>query len=160
MYAPSVLRIYTLDKRSTIVYTRTSIPVTSGLFIMEDAMARILVVDDEQPNRDMLCRVLELDNHAVETAENGLIALERLRAVAMPLIELVVSDFDMPKLDGGGLARAVRDDERLHGLPFIIVTGDRTRQNVFGVDAFLYKPLDFSALRATVAQLLQPRAPS
>ena len=81
----------------------------------------ILVVDDETEVGEVLAEMLSVDGHQVETAANGVIALEKLRERAY---DLVVSDLRMPELDGPGLYREV---ERRHPAllgRFIFLTGD------------------------------------
>jgi CheY-like chemotaxis protein len=85
------------------------------------AGVRILLVDDEPEVRDVLAELLASEGHRVETAEDGLAALERIEQGAY---DLIVSDLRMPRLDGPGLYREVV--RRWPGLTrrFIFTTGD------------------------------------
>ncbi len=81
----------------------------------------ILVVDDEEEVANVLAEMLSVDGHRVETAANGVVALEKLQ---QRTFDLILSDVRMPELDGPGLYREV---ERRHpGLArrFVFLTGD------------------------------------
>ncbi|MCB9515871.1 MAG: sigma-54-dependent Fis family transcriptional regulator [Candidatus Latescibacteria bacterium] len=69
--------------------------------------ARILLVDDEELNREYMSELLEEQGYAVETAEDGLAALARLRETDF---DLLVTDLNMPRLDGLGLLRRVQEE--------------------------------------------------
>lgn len=119
-------------------------------------MATILVVDDYSTSQRLLSYILQQSNHDVVTAINGLQALERLAETS---IDLVVTDLNMPKLDGFGLLQRLRDDERYKALPVIILTGssyerDLLRAKAAGVTGFLTKPIDSEELIATVDQMM------
>ncbi len=70
-------------------------------------MAHILIIDDDPALLDVLALALEDEGHEVQTAEDGMRGLERLRARPP---ELVVSDINMPELDGFALCRELRAD--------------------------------------------------
>jgi len=80
---------------------------------------KILVVDDDPFVRDMLTMILEASGYTIVTAENGLEALGK--AIADTTIDLIVSDVNMPEMDGIQLIKELRS----HGLdvPIIMVTG-------------------------------------
>src|SRR5262245_8408038 len=80
-------------------------------------MATVLVVDDSAVDRRLVSGLLRQGNLQVELAENGRDALERMRATP---VDLVVTDLQMPELDGLGLVRQIRD----HGphVPVILIT--------------------------------------
>ncbi|MHC5035651.1 MAG: ATP-binding response regulator, partial [Planctomycetota bacterium] len=101
----------------------------------------VLVVEDDAGTREMLRRVLEKEGWAVEQAQNGQVALDRM-AAATP--SLIVLDLIMPVMDGFEFALRVRKVEPWHDIPIIVVTGkdvteeDRRRLNG-GVVAILQK---------------------
>ena len=70
-------------------------------------MIRILVADDDPLVREMIAMILEDEGYTVETAEHGAEALKKFNAEES--IGLIVSDMNMPELDGLGLIKAVRD---------------------------------------------------
>ena len=93
----------------------------------------------------------------IHEAENGQEAL--LKALAQPL-DLIISDFNMPELDGMGLLRAVRGHQAIRKLPFILITGRGDRELVVkaaqaGVNNYLVKPFDDSTLRQKMEAVLE-----
>src|SRR4051794_8588081 len=81
-------------------------------------MARILVVDDEQSNRQMVLTILRESGHTVEGASNGEVALSHLETGVW---DLLITDMHMPVMDGVELISQCRD---LHpGLPVIAISG-------------------------------------
>jgi len=119
--------------------------------------ARILVVDDSLTTRTLERSVLESVGHQVVTAGNG---EEAWRLLQEQEIDLVVSDVEMPHMDGFTLTENIRQSRRLGKLPVVLVTGlasdgDRTRGTQVGADAYLVKSsFDQSALLSLVARLL------
>ena len=110
---------------------------------------RILIAEDDENSRLMLCAALEARGHSVQAAANGRQALEL--ALAQPP-ELVVSDILMPELDGYGLCRAVRGHPQLAATPFVFYTAtftDRRDEELayqLGADLFLVKPCEIDKL--------------
>src|SRR5262249_48179960 len=90
-------------------------------------MARILVVDDEPESLKLLVLLLGLEGHDVEGACDGIDALTHLEARPY---DLLISDFNMPRLDGAGLYRALErlHPEFLHRLIFVSGTNARGSQ--------------------------------
>jgi len=117
--------------------------------------ARILVVDDDVFNRDVLTLFLRGLGHDVELAKDG---AEGVRAVAAGRFDLVLMDVRMPGMDGYAAARAIRAGEPRR-LPVVAVTasrddGERERCLVAGMDDYLSKPVDPELLAQTVAHWL------
>jgi two-component system chemotaxis sensor kinase CheA len=105
------------------------------------ARPRVLVVDDSLTTRTLHRQVLEAAGFEVETAGNGEQAWDVLR-VRQP--ELVVSDVQMPRLDGLGLARRIRADPATAELPVILISSldaeeDHARATAAGASAYLTK---------------------
>lgn len=120
-------------------------------------MARILLVDDEEPIRTFLRRGLEVDGHDVTVAIDGADGLGRL-AEAGGAFDLVLTDIRMPMLDGIALALAAKRD--YPRLVILLMTGfadQRERATALeGVVAdVLTKPFSLADLRAKVAQTLR-----
>src|SRR5215211_6273227 len=117
----------------------------------------VLVVDDTTVVRELERSILEEAGYRVRTAGDG---HEALAALAGELPDLVVTDVDMPNLDGLELTRAIRADRALAGLPVVVVTSkaaeaDRLRAMEAGADAYLRKgDLDQRALLEVVGRLL------
>lgn len=122
-----------------------------------DAPRRLLVVDDSVTTRALMQAILESAGFNVQTAADGRFALEKLDQTKF---DLVVSDVDMPRLNGFGLTEAIRKSDRLARLPVILVTArgtdeDKARGIQAGADGYIVKA-DFEGnnLVETIQQLL------
>ena len=119
---------------------------------------RILVVEDSFTVRELQRSILETAGYQVVTARDG---AEALRVVGRdPLITLVITDLEMPELDGLELTRAIRADPARSSLPVVIVTShgseeDQRKGIAAGADAYMAKRnFDQQALLATVERLV------
>ena len=121
--------------------------------------ASILIVDDEPEVASLLAEILEDDAHRVETAYNGLAALDKLRDGTY---DLIISDLRMPHLDGPGLYREVARHHPQKVRRIIFVTGDtlgpesaeflrRSAAPRFG------KPFEPDDVRRVIDQVLRAR---
>lgn len=116
-------------------------------------MSKLLVVDDSSTIRRIILRVLRQANLAVDDileAESGLEALASLRR--HPDIDLVLSDVDMPEMNGVDFVRAVRARHSKERLPVIMVTTERGRALAAsaieeGANALVCKPFTPDAIR-------------
>ena len=121
------------------------------------AAPAILVVDDSFTTRTLEKSILEAAGYRVTTAVDGAEALEILQRDGA---DLVVSDIEMPRLDGLSLASILKRDPRFAAMPVVLVTsldrpGDRERGLATGADAYVVKGrFDQHELLATVRQLL------
>jgi signal transduction histidine kinase/DNA-binding response OmpR family regulator len=118
----------------------------------------VLVVDDEPQILLLISRFLQRSGYKVETAENGMLALERLSERPFALI---LSDLKMPHMDGVRLLQEVR--ERHPDTLFILMTGFATLDSAVsvlrhGAYDYLTKPLDLDDLRSTVRRALEHHA--
>jgi len=117
----------------------------------------ILVVDDSLTTRTLEKSILEAHGYQVRLAFDGLEALGRLRAEH---IDLVISDIQMPRLDGFGLLQAIKGDAALKAVPVILVSSleareDRERGLALGADAYVTKrKFDQKELLETIGQFL------
>jgi two-component system chemotaxis sensor kinase CheA len=120
--------------------------------------SKVLVVEDSFTVRELQRSILEAAGYEVATAENGRDALEHLDG--NPDVGLVVTDLEMPVLDGLELTAAIRSDTRRSALPVVIITSlgteeDRQRGIDAGADAYVVKSAyDQQALLATVGRLI------
>ncbi|WP_084718313.1 response regulator transcription factor [Streptacidiphilus carbonis] len=121
----------------------------------EDALARILVVDDEPALRDALESSLAFEGYEVTTASDG---LEALDAIAEKSPDLVLLDVMMPRMDGLTTVRRLRS--RGDTVPVLMLTardavGDRVTGLDVGADDYLAKPFELDELLARVRALLR-----
>jgi chemosensory pili system protein ChpA (sensor histidine kinase/response regulator) len=112
----------------------------------------VLVVDDSITVRRVTQRLLAREGYRVSMAADGLQALERL-AEEKPAV--VLSDIEMPRMDGFDLARNIRGDARLKDLPIIMITSriaekHREHAKELGVDHYLGKPYSEEELLSLV----------
>lgn len=118
---------------------------------MELPALKILVVDDDRLSLRIMEKNLANKGYAVVTAENGVTAFERLEGDKD--ISLVITDWNMPLMDGVELCRKARVLKRSRYLPLILLTARGEKQDLIeglnaGADAFISKPMDFSELQA------------
>ncbi|MBS3934916.1 MAG: response regulator, partial [Sulfuritalea sp.] len=123
----------------------------------------ILVVEDNEINRQVITRQLALLGYAADLAGDGLEAIERLRGADYAL---VLTDLHMPAMDGYELAIAERGRERVHGgrrVPIVALTanalkGEAQRCQAAGMDDYLSKPVALDELKAMLDKWLAPQA--
>jgi sigma-B regulation protein RsbU (phosphoserine phosphatase) len=121
--------------------------------------ARLLVVDDDVMNVDLLKVRLEIEGYEVATAPNGKQALEHLRTAAC---DLVLLDIVMPEMDGYAVLQAMKGDERFRNLPVIMISGLDDLNSVaqcieLGADDYLPKPFKPILLRARINACLEKK---
>ena len=118
---------------------------------------RFLVVDDFAPMREIIRKVLqELGYEHIQEANDGATALPLLQATHF---DLLITDWNMPKLAGIDLLRAVRAEPKTAKLPVLMVTAEVKREQIIaatqaGVNGYIIKPFTPSALAAKVQQIL------
>lgn len=118
---------------------------------------RVLVVDDSLTTRSLVRSILEAAGYSVAVAVDG---MDALAVVRREPIDLVVTDVDMPRMDGFEMTTQIRRDYRLRQMPVILVTSfdapkDRDRGVAVGADAYIVKSgFDQDQLLATIGRLL------
>lgn len=105
---------------------------------------KILAVDDSRTMRDMLTLALTAAGMEVTTAEDGLHGLEVLADCAP---DAIISDINMPRLDGFGFIEAVRRIERMRAIPILVLTTEsapelKARARSAGATGWIVKPFD------------------
>tara|TARA_Y100000385_G_scaffold291193_1_gene367767 strand:+ start:1565 stop:1948 length:384 start_codon:yes stop_codon:yes gene_type:complete len=120
---------------------------------MTDTSRRILLVEDNQVNRNMLIRRLERAGHSVITAADGAIALDMMLKERPAL---VLMDMNLPVKDGWTACREAQADPKIRDIPIIALTAhameeDRARALDAGCADFATKPVDFPALLTVIA---------
>ena len=117
----------------------------------------ILVVDDQEINRDLLCDILE-ENYELIYAENGKEALEQMRA-NIDELSIVLLDLRMPVMNGMEVLEIVRNDERLRQIPIIVLTADKNAELQalqMGALDFITKPFDMrEVIQARVSRIIE-----
>jgi two-component system, cell cycle response regulator DivK len=111
-------------------------------------MPRILLVEDNEMNRDMLTRRLQRRGHHVDVAVDGREGVERARALRP---DLILMDMSLPVLDGWEATRTLKADADAAHIPIIALTahamaGDEQRAREAGCDDFDTKPIDLPRL--------------
>jgi CheY-like chemotaxis protein len=122
-------------------------------------MARILVVDDEEPIRGLVRRALQLDHHEVEIAADGGEALDRL-TTEPDGFDLLLTDIRMPVMDGIALALSVARE--IPTLTILLMTGYADqRERAANLEALIHdvvtKPFSLADIRGAVAGALASR---
>jgi len=116
-----------------------------------------MVVDDFSTMRRIVRKILkDLQFREVIEAENGLAALRLLESNK---VDLIVSDWNMPMMTGLELLKRVRADERLKGLPFLMVTAEAQKENIIEaiqakVSNYVIKPFSAAVLAEKLAKIL------
>jgi two-component system chemotaxis response regulator CheY len=122
---------------------------------------KILVVDDFPTMRRIIRNLLrELGYENVDEAEDGKIALQKLRNTNF---HLVVSDWNMPNLDGLSLLQQIRSDNDLKSLPVLIVTAEAKKENIVaaaqaGADGYVVKPFSAATLEDKLNKIFEKHA--
>ncbi|MBI3159920.1 MAG: response regulator [Chloroflexi bacterium] len=120
-------------------------------------MATILLVEDNEMNRDMLTRRLQRTGHQVLVATNGAEGLDTARANRP---DVVLMDMSLPVLDGWEASRRMKGDPDLGMIPIIALTAhamaeDRQKALEAGCDDYQTKPIDFPILMEKIERLLK-----
>ena len=119
-------------------------------------MPRILLVEDQEMNRDMLSRRLKKRGYEVSIAVDGAEGLEKARSEAP---ELILMDMSLPVIDGWEATRQLKADEATRGIPVVALTAhamstDREKALEAGCDAYETKPVELPRLLETMEKLL------
>ena len=122
----------------------------------------VLVVDDSITVRRVTQRLLQREGYRVALAADGLQALERLQE-ERPVV--VLSDIEMPRMDGFDLARNIRGDDRLKDLPIIMITSriaekHKEHAQTLGVNHYLGKPYSEEELLSLVRHYVEVPVPA
>ncbi len=119
---------------------------------------KVLVVDDDASLRSLLVRFLQKEGFSAVPAENGLEALQLIKETRP---DAVISDAEMPGLDGHGLCRVLRQETSVHSIPLILMSGHRIEEsNILagfegGADDYILKPFSLPVMLARVQAVLR-----
>ena len=126
-------------------------------------MLKILIVEDNADNRELLCQTLEYD-YEVIIAMDGQEALEKARAAAP---DLILMDLSMPVMTGWEATEKLKEDPRLRQIPVIALSshamvGDEVRARTAGCDDYVSKPISPAGLLDKIEAWLgvTPRPPA
>jgi diguanylate cyclase (GGDEF)-like protein/PAS domain S-box-containing protein len=128
---------------------------------MTPALGALLVVDDDEYNRDLLCRRLERKGYAATAAASGQEALELMQQQAF---DLVLLDIMMPELDGTAVLKMIRETFTAAQLPVIMVSAKDESEDIvgalsLGANDYVTKPIDFPVVFARIhTQLSRKKA--
>jgi CheY-like chemotaxis protein len=125
---------------------------------MGDAV-RVLLVEDNEMNRDMLARRLTRKGYAVSVALDGAQGVQMAAEMAP---DLILMDMSLPVLDGWEASRRLKADPALRGIPILALTAhamsdDRTKALEAGCDEYDTKPVEFSRLLEKMETMLRKR---
>jgi CheY-like chemotaxis protein len=119
-------------------------------------MAKILLVEDQEMNRDMLSRRLKKRGYDVSIAVDGAEGLEKAQTESP---ELILMDMSLPVMDGWEATRRLKADEATRHIPVVALTAhamstDREKAMEAGCDAYETKPVELPQLLETMEKLL------
>jgi two-component system cell cycle response regulator DivK len=125
-------------------------------------MARILLVEDNELNRDMLSRRLIRKGYEVILAQNG---QEGLEAAQNHTPDLILMDMSLPVMDGWEATRRLKEVPATSRIPVVALTAhalsdDREKAKRAGCDAYETKPVELTQLIETIERLLSARGPA
>ena len=143
--------------KSAVQASETVTPQSTSAATTETRRKSILVAEDSITSRTLLKNILETAGYQVETSVDGIDAFTKLRSAH---VDLVVSDVDMPRMNGFGLTSKIRADQKLADIPVVLVTAldsrsDREHGIDVGASAYLVKSsFDQSNLLEIIQRLI------
>lgn len=140
--------------------TRQDASTTSGNTPVRDSevkMMKIMIVDDCQTTRKLLGHYLRSRGYSVVFAENGLDAIEKLGAGS---VNLIMTDLNMPYMDGLEMIRTLQGNPRLSGIPVLMISsnkGSAEREEALrtGARAFLVKPVTADTIEQQIKMIIK-----
>ena len=134
-----------------------AIKMTTIAPVVEQVKKIALIVDDSLTMRKVLSRILEREDFEVITANDGMDAIQKLQLMTP---DIILTDIEMPRMDGFEFSRHVRDNEKTSNIPLIVIssrTAEKHRNVAkdLGVNAFLGKPVQDEELIDQVNLLLK-----
>lgn len=125
---------------------------------------RVLLVEDNELNREIACEILKEDGFEVEEAHDGYAAVRMLKDAGKGYYDIVLMDIQMPGIDGYETTRLIRalDDPDIAGIPIIATTAnafeeDRKAAQAAGMDGHIGKPIDVKQMKRTIAEVLKAK---
>lgn len=120
---------------------------------------KFLVVDDFPTMRRIICSLLKELGYQSREAEDGVKACSVL---ANETIDFVITDWNMPNMDGLALLKSIRQNETLKHLPVLMVTAEAKKDNIIaaatnGADSYIVKPFTASTLNEKIIKILEKK---
>ena len=117
----------------------------------------IMIVDDSKTIRNLLAFVVKAEGFRVTTAEDGLDALEKL--YSMELVDLIVSDVNMPRMDGFTFIKTLREQDGYKDVPIIVLSTEGKEQDIatgmsLGANMYMVKPAEPAKMIRNIKMLL------
>jgi two-component system chemotaxis response regulator CheY len=125
---------------------------------MADTKMRILIVDDHATMRKIVKNLLKQINFTnAEEADDGTTALEKLKKEDF---DFVITDYNMPQMNGMALLKAIREDEKLKKLPVLMITAEASKENILhaahlGVNDYVVKPFNAEILKSKIDKIFK-----
>ena len=119
-------------------------------------MSKILIVEDNEMNRDMLSRRLERKGYEVAMAEDGQKGVDMSKSENP---DLILMDLSLPVMDGWEATSNIKEDDETKDIPIIVLTahamaGDREKAIEAGADEYDTKPIDFKRLLGKIKDFI------
>ena len=123
-------------------------------------MASILIVDDSSAMRSVIKRIITLSGFEMDTCFDACDGEDALLTLRRQPVDLVISDINMPRMDGETLLREMSADPALCGIPVVIVSSDATESRSsrllqLGASAYLVKPFQPHVFREKLERVLE-----
>lgn len=117
----------------------------------------ILIVDDSKTIRNLVSFILKKEGYKVTSAEDGLDGLEKLYAGEQ--IDLIISDINMPRMDGFTFIRTVREQDAYRDVPIVVLSTEGQEQDIkkgikFGANLYMVKPAQPQQMVSNIRMLL------
>ena len=151
-----ILNAVLLANREELAAGTVKVSSSPMAAVAEVEATTVLVVDDSLTMRKVLGRLLEREGYRVVIAKDGMDALQVLQELSP---DIILTDIEMPRMDGFELLRNIRGDARIAGIPVIIISSrtaekHRSLAQELGVNAFLGKPVQDDELITQISVLL------
>ena len=119
----------------------------------------IMIVDDSKTIRNLLAFVMKSEGFRILTAEDGLDALEKLYSLENDHVDLIVSDVNMPRMDGFTFIKTVREQDIYKDIPIIVLSTEGREEDIatgmsLGANLYMVKPAEPAKMIRNVKMLL------
>lgn len=123
-------------------------------------MKKVLIIEDEDDIRELIDQVLSLEGYNVAGAENGMIGIEKAKAI---LPDIILCDINMPNLNGFEVLDLLRKESSTATIPFIFLSARTDQKSTrngmnLGADDYLYKPFSIDELKQSIKARLEKSA--